>query len=282
MNHLFRELAPISDAAWAEINSEATRTLSHFLAARKLVDFKGPEGYDASALSLGRLDTLPDQPGDGVTASRRQVLPYVELHRRFTLQRAELDAIDRGACDADLDPLVEACRALAYTEDNIVFEGYPAAGIEGIAHASPHAPIELSGDFERYPNHVAKAVAVLKAAGVAGPYAIALGPRCYAGVIETTDKGGYPLLQHLGLILQGPVVWAPAVDGAVVVSQRGGDFELTVGQDTSIAYRSHDAETVTLEVQETAVFVATSPEAGVALRHASSSAPKGRSSRRKS
>jgi uncharacterized linocin/CFP29 family protein len=62
-------------------------------------------------------------------------------------------------------------------------------------------------------------------------------------------------------------VWAPAVDGAVVLSQRGGDFDLTVGQDASIAYRSHDAGTVTLELQETAVFVPTSPEAAVALRH---------------
>jgi uncharacterized linocin/CFP29 family protein len=62
-------------------------------------------------------------------------------------------------------------------------------------------------------------------------------------------------------------VWAPAVDGAVVLSQRGDDFELTVGQDASIAYRSHDADTVTLELQESVAFVAASPDAGVALRH---------------
>ena len=78
---------------------------------------------------------------------------------------------------------------------------------------------------------------MLKAAGIGGPYAIALGPRCYEGVIETTEKGGYPLLEHLGLILGGPVIWAPAVDGAIVLSQRGGDFALTIGQDISIAYR---------------------------------------------
>ena len=100
---------------------------------------------------------------------------------------------------------------------------------------------------------------MLKEAGIGGPYAIALGPRCYAGVIETTEKGGYPLLQHLGLILGGPVVWAPAVDGAIVLSQRGGDFNLTIGQDVSIAYSSHDADTVTLELQETLGFVARPP-----------------------
>lgn len=267
MNHLFRELAPVSDAAWAEIDGEAARTLRHFLAARKLVDFKGPLGYDHSAISLGRLEPLPGGPVDGVDATRRKVLPLIELRRRFTLDRSELDSIDRGACDADLDPLVDACRALAHAEDSLVFDGFAAGDIAGIGSASPHAPIALDDDFSRYPNHVAAAVATLKAAGIDGPYAIALGPRCYAGVIESTEKGGYPLLQHLGLILGGPVVWAPAVDGAIVLSQRGGDFELTVGQDTSIGYRTHDADTVTLELQESVAFVAPSPEAAVALRY---------------
>jgi uncharacterized linocin/CFP29 family protein len=267
MNHLLRELAPISDAAWAEIEAEAKRTLTHFLAARKVVDLRGPLGYGASSVSLGRLDALAAPPAADVAASRRHVLPLVELYRSFTLDRAELESIDRGACDADLDPVREASESLAKAEDHIVFDGYPAAEISGIGAASPHAPISLTDDFAQYANHVARAVAVLKAAGVAGPYAIALGPRCYAGVIETTEKGGYPLLHHLGLILGGPVVWAPAVDGAIVISQRGGDFELTIGQDVSIAYRSHDADSVSLELRETLAFVACTPEAAIALRY---------------
>lgn len=270
MNHLLRELAPISDAAWAEIEFEATRTLTHFLAARKLVDFVGPLGYGASAVSLGRLERVGDQPADGVTANRRQLLPLLELRRLFTLSRSELESIDRGACDPDLGPLVDACRALAYAEDNLVFSGNASASITGIVAASPHEPVVLSDEFDRYPNRVAEAVATLKAAGIGGPYAIALGPRCYAGVIQTTEKGGYPLLQHLGLILGGPVIWAPAVDGAIVLSQRGGDFTLTVGQDTSIAYKAHTADEVTLELQETVTFVAPTPEAAVALRYPSS------------
>ncbi len=267
MNHLFRDLAPISEAAWAEIDADAKRILEHFLAARKLVDFVGPCGWEHAAVSLGRADDLGSSPFDGVTAAQRRVLPMVELRRRFTLSRRELEAVDRGASDADLDPLDDAGKALALAEDSLVFNGYDAAGITGIGPASPHAPVELSEEFDRYPNHVAQAVAVLKAAGVGGPYAIALGPRCYRGVIETTERGGYPILQHLHLILGGPVVWAPAVDGAIVLSQRGGDFELTVGQDTSLAFVSHDADSVTLELQESVAFTAPSPEAAIALRY---------------
>src|SRR5208282_5524111 len=102
--------------------------------------------------------------------------------------------------------------------------------------------------------HVATAVSVLQAAGIAGPYAIALGSRCYTGVVETTEHGGYPVFEHLRQILGGPVVWAPAVDGAVVVSQRGGDFEISVGEDFSIGYLSHDTTTVQLYIEESLTF----------------------------
>lgn len=267
MNHLLRDLAPISESAWSEIDEEATRQLTHFMAARKLVDFVGPLGWAHSAVSLGRAESRPDSPYDGVTAAQRKVLPMLELRSTFTVERSELEAVDRGASDVDLEPLAEACRTLATAEDRLVFAGYEGAGVTGIGDGSPHDPVHLDTEFNSYPNHVARAVATLKGAGVAGPYAIALGPRCYTGVIETTERGGYPILQHLNLILGGPVIWAPAVDGAIVLSQRGGDFELTVGQDTSIAYRSHDADVVTLELQESVAFQAIGPEAAVALRY---------------
>jgi uncharacterized linocin/CFP29 family protein len=146
-----------------------------------------------------------------------------------------------------------------------VFHGYDAAGIVGISDSTPHSPIVIRDDYNQYPGTVARAVATLQAAGIAGPYAIALGPRCYTGVIETTERGGYPVLEHIRLILGGPVVWAPAVAGAVVVSQRGGDFELTCGQDFSIGYLDHDADSVRLYLEESMTFRALSADAGVAL-----------------
>ena len=108
---------------------------------------------------------------------------------------------------------------------------------------------------------------MLRAGDIAGPYAIALGSRSYTGVTETTEHGGYPVFEHLRQILDGPVVWAPAVDGAVVVSQRGGDFELTVGEDFSIGYLSHDATTVQLYIEESVTFANHTPEAAVHLHH---------------
>ena len=123
----------------------------------------------------------------------------------------------------------------------------------------------ISEDYDEYPGIVAGAVATLRAAGVAGPYAVALGARCYTGVIETTEHGGYPVLEHIRLIVGGPVAWAPAVDGAAVVSLRGGDYELVCGQDFSIGYRSHSDTAVELYLEEAVTFVVRDDRAAVAL-----------------
>jgi uncharacterized linocin/CFP29 family protein len=148
-----------------------------------------------------------------------------------------------------------------------VFHGSESANISGIAGATPHDPLRISDDYGAYPGIVARAVATLQRAGVGGPYAVALGPRCYTGVVETTELGGYPVLEHLRLITGGPVLWAPAVDGALVLSQRGGDFELTVGQDVSLGYLDHDEDSVRLYVEESFTFQVLTPEAAVHLSY---------------
>ncbi|HEV3450352.1 MAG TPA: family 1 encapsulin nanocompartment shell protein [Acidimicrobiia bacterium] len=267
MNHLFRELAPISDEAWGQIEEQAKRALENFLGARRLVDFSGPHGWDAAAVTLGTTDALPRGPVDGVEGARRQVQPYVELRARFGLRRAELDAVDRGSKSPDLAPVVAAAGRIAEAEDRAVFHGYAEAGLTGIVEASPHDAVELGDRFGEYPRWVAMAVARLRGAGVEGPYGVALGPRCYAGILETTEDGGYPVLERLRLILDGPVVYAPAVDGAVVLSRRGDDYELSCGQDLSIGYERADADEVRLYLEESLTFQAHSPEAAVALRY---------------
>jgi uncharacterized linocin/CFP29 family protein len=265
VNHLLRELAPVSEEAWEAIDEEAARTLRHFLAARKVVDFSGPHGWTHSAETLGRVDPLGDSPATGVDAAIRRMQPLAELRTPFELSRRELEAIDRGSQDYDLQVVIDAARQAAKAEDTAVFHGYDAAGISGISESSPHDPVVIDDDYNQYPGTVARAVATLQAAGIGGPFAVALGPRCYTGVIETTQHGGYPVLEHIRLILGGPIVWAPAVDGAIVVSLRGDDFRLTCGQDFSIGYHDHDAESVRLYLEESLTFRALSPEAGIAL-----------------
>ena len=265
MSHLLREHAPLTDASWRLVDNEARERLTPALAARRLVDFGGPHGWTYSATNLGRVRALDAPPAEGVTAVQRRVLPVVELRADFALSRDELRDADRGAEDVELGPLDEAALRMATLENRLVFHGWEAAGITGVAEATTHERFALGDKCDLYPRHVARAVEALLRAGIDGPYGLALGPAAYTRVLETTEHGGYPLFDHLRKIIEGPLVWAPGVDGAVVLSQRGGDFLLEVGDDLSIGYDHHDAGAVALYFLESLTFRVATPEAAVAL-----------------
>ncbi|HXS52994.1 MAG TPA: family 1 encapsulin nanocompartment shell protein [Usitatibacter sp.] len=267
MNHLLRELAPIPAAAWEQIDDEARRTLTAMLAARKLVEFEGPLGWQASAVNLGRTSSIK-APREGAQARLREVLPLVELRVPFAMPRDEIDAIARGAKDANLDPVREAARSAALAEDHAVFHGFPDARIDGIVEAAAQGRCSITQDYQAYLAVVAEALQKLRDRGIGGPYAIALGPRCYTGLGKTL-LGGFPVLEQLRQLVDGPIVSAPAVNGAVVLSTRGGDFELTVGQDFSIGYVDHDAKSVRLCLVESMTFRVLTTEAAVPLAYAS-------------
>lgn len=272
MNHLLRELAPISTAAWLEIEKEAKRTLKTTLAARRIVDFKGPHGWEMSAVGLGRTQSIELPAGnDNVTARLRRVLPLVELRVPFELRRDDLNDVERGARDPELDGVIDAARSIAIAEDRAVFHGFPAAGIRGICEAQATMAVAIGDDYEAFPEIVTTALNRLRDEGVDGPYAIVLGEQCHAGLTDTTN-GGYPVLDHVRQLVDGPLVWAPGLDGAVVLSMRGEDFELTVGEDFAIGYLGHDAETVRLYLEESFTFWLLSPQAAIPLVHRAAAA----------
>ena len=263
MNNLHRELAPISDAAWAQIEEETSRTLKRYLAGRRVVDLHGPAGPALSAIGTGHLQNIA-APGDGIIARQRQVRPLVELRVPFELDRQMIDDVERGSNDSDWEPAKEAAKTIAFAEDSAIFIGYSAGGIQGIRQGTSN-PIEpLPADVRNYPEAIAHSISMLRLVGVNGPYSVLLGAEAYTAVAEARDYG-YPVLEHLRRIVDGEIIWAPAIAGAFVLSTRGGDFDLHLGQDFSIGYSSHTETAVRLYLEETFTFLMLTAEAAVAL-----------------
>jgi uncharacterized linocin/CFP29 family protein len=263
MNHLRRELSPVLPEAYRLIESKAREVLVSYLAARKLVDFEGPLGFTFSAIPLGRVREIPAPAGAQARVRLNQ--PMLELRVPFQLSLAELDNVARGADDIDVEPVAEAARALALLEDSAVFYGLEAAQMKGMVPTSLHRPLALTADFRDFPGLVSEAIARLHTAGVSGPYAIALDSESHSALLRAAGPGGYPVLQHIRKLAEGPTVFAPALKGALVSSMRGGDFKLTLGQDASIGYLAHDQSTVQLYLEETLTFRVLGPEAVVSL-----------------
>ncbi|HUB50033.1 MAG TPA: family 1 encapsulin nanocompartment shell protein [Acetobacteraceae bacterium] len=263
MNNLHRELAPISDDAWAQIEEEATRTLKRYLAARRVVDFQAPAGVALSAVGTGHLRSIA-APGEGVIARQREVKALVEFRVPFELDRQQIDDVERGANDSDWQPAKDAAKKIAFAEDRAIFEGYAAAGITGIRQGTSNPITTLPSDVRHYPDAIAQALSQLRLVGVNGPYSVVLGAGPYTALAEASDSG-YPVLQHIRRIVETEIVWAPAIDGAFVLTTRGGDFDMHVGQDISIGYLGHNDETVRLYLQESFTFLLLTAEAAVAL-----------------
>jgi uncharacterized linocin/CFP29 family protein len=263
MNNLHRELAPISDAAWAQIEEEVSRTLKRYLAGRRVVDVGGPAGTMLSAVGTGHLRNVI-APGDGILARQREVKALVELRAPFELDRQMIDDVERGSNDSDWQPGKDAAQRIAFAEDRAIFDGYAAAGIQGIREGTSNPVINLPSDVRNYPDAFAQALSQLRLVGVNGPYSVLLGAEAYTAVAEARDHG-YPVLEHLRRLVEGEIIWAPAISGACVLTTRGGDFDLHIGQDFSIGYLSHTDNAVHLYLQETFTFLLLTTEASVSM-----------------
>jgi uncharacterized linocin/CFP29 family protein len=188
MNNLHRELAPISDPAWAQIEEEAARTLKRYLAARRVVDVGEAGGTALSAIGTGHQRDIA-APGEGIIARQREVKPLVELRVPFELSRSAIDDVERGSNDSDWQPLKDAAEKIAVAEDRAIFDGYAAAAIQGIRPGSSNPAIPLPADVADYPGAIARALNQLRLVGVNGPYCVLLGSDAYRALSAAGISG---------------------------------------------------------------------------------------------
>src|SRR6202041_3324993 len=211
-----------SDAAWSQIEEETSRTIKRYLAGRRVVDVEGPDGMALSAVGPGHLRNVA-APGDGILARQREVKPLVELRVPFELDRQQIDDVDRGANDSNWQPAKDAAKQIAFAEDGAIFEGYAAAGIQGVRQGTSNPIMTFPADVREYPEAIAQALSQLRLVGVNGPYSVLLGADAYTELAETSDHG-YPVLEHVKRLIKDQIIWAPAISGAFVLTTRGGDL----------------------------------------------------------
>lgn len=258
MDILRRSLAPIADAAWKEIHKTSHEVLHSVLSARKVVDVDGPKGWDFAAIPTGRIEVPQDQVGN-VEYGIHKVLPMLEARIPFELNIWELDNVARGAQDIDLSGLENAAREIAKFEENAIYEGFAASNIRGLKSCNEY-------DTPAFPEHgaeiigaVAHVLSQFKAKSIEGPYSLVLSQKKWETINSYTN--GYPLRKQLETLLGGSIIMAPFIEDAYLVSERGGDLNLVIGQDLSIGYKAHDNKTVQLYFTETFSFHIIEPAA---------------------
>lgn len=262
---LRRDLAPLTDAAWSELDSRAAEVLKTLLTGRTLVDFSGPHGWQHASVNLGRIE-LAEQPGpQAIPWGTRLVQPLVELRVPLTLSQLELDNIARGSRDPDFAPMEDAARRVAWFEENAIYNGFPQGRIGGILQRTSHPPVTLPPNGEEYPAAVARAFETITLAGIPGPYSLVLGKDPFFLLMQSSARAYLPyrVIQYL---IGGKILMSPVLEGGVLLSTAPDQFELTVGQDLSIGYASHDRDNVELFFTESFTFRVLETAAAVELK----------------
>lgn len=264
MDILKRNLSPITDNAWAVIDDQARKALMANLSARKFVDVLGPLGWDYASVPLGRLNVPEGQDETGVRFGIHVVQPLVESRITFEMDVWELDNLERGARDVVLDPVIDAAARIAAFEEKALYQGFEPGCIEGVVPAGAANAVEMSLEERGGILHgLTQAVKHFQEESIEGPFCLVAGSRLWE--ILNTSSDGYPLRKRVESLVQS-VIYASSYDGAMMVSLRGGDLEMTIGQDFSIGYEGASGGKVQLFMAESFTFRILEPRAVVELK----------------
>lgn len=264
MDLLRRELAPISPQGWDEIDSMARETLVATLSGRKFVDIDGPHGIGHACVTLGRLSLPKAQKGQKVGYGLHQVLPLVEARVNFTLETWELDNVERGAKDIQLDSLVEACRELAMFEEKAIYDGFKPGTIIGLQDTVKGRELSFALEMDALVDAVSEGQTRMLKDGVEGPANLIVSADIWKFLARSTPGG--TLRSIVERQIDGQVIYSELVKDALLVASRSGDLELTVGQDFAIGYHSHTATEINLFATESFTFRVVVPEALIGFK----------------
>lgn len=264
MDILKRELAPIPAEAWTEIDAQSTRSLKAILSARKVVDVTGPMGTDFPGVPEGRLDYPAGRSADSFTFGIHKVHHLVETRIPFELDVEEMDNVVRGARDVDLANLEKAARDIALFEESVVYHGLAEANIKGLRMCTGDDCMTIGPQPEAQLEAIAEGITRFASHSVEGPYAFVVGPKLWS--LMSAHLQGYPVKMQAENILGGPVILSPFLSGefedeAYMLSTRGGDLELIIGQDLAVGYESHSSSKVRLYFTESFTFRILEPAA---------------------
>lgn len=263
MNILKKQIAPLSDKAWKEITDQSSEIFSIYLTARNFVDVDGPNGLEYGGVSTGRLIQTAKENKQGVNYGLREIIPLVEIRKPFELNIWEMDNVDRGALDADLDPLVKAAKQVALFEEDLIYKGFKEGHVQGLEKSSIHPKVTLPDDPKELLKVIGEQITNFKKHGVEGPFILVVNDKKWQDLASL--KNGYPIVKQLEEVMNIKVVINHGNYNSFLVSERGGDFELSIGQDISIGYDSHDTEKVKLYYTASFTFRVLGPEAVIVM-----------------
>lgn len=265
MDILKQQLAPINSKAWEEIHEVAKDVFENILSARKFVDVDGPFGWDFAAVNMGKLTVPKNQKTGDINIGIRNVKPLVEIRMPFKINIWDMDDIVRGSEEIEFEDLENAARKIAEFEERSIYYGLDHAAIEGITNSTAHKPLSYQNKPDSFMQAITEAVFTMKNSHVTGPYTLVMNTEKWKEISSMFT--GYPIKKQLRELIDGQIILTQNLKDAMVITERGGDFKFTLGNDISIGYNQHDAKNVDLFFTESFTFRVIDPAAVILLKN---------------
>lgn len=237
-----RDLAPISDQAWEEINTRAEDVINSQLTTRKSLKINGPFGLSYTSVPSGRLDII-DNKNSNINIGIYNNKNLMETRVSFNLSKWELDNILRGAKDIDLGPLEGVAKEIARFEDDVIYNGHKGGQIKGLLNEAGHL-VDVKLESQDILSALSKTLIKLKNAFVRPPFNFVVGEDLYQAL--NVVHGSKLLKTIVEEMIQGQVIVSEVIKGGLLLPVKHDDIELTIGQEYIIGYESDDKDYVKL------------------------------------
>lgn len=264
MEILNRSQAPFGNGVWTEIETVLGEFLSKRLNIRSVIDFNDTITYDDDAIPTKELQEVSNKKG--LTVSTREPIKIIEVKKTFNISKSVIEHIKRGVVDYDDKELMSAANEFATIENNMILQGLDEANITGIIKDPEVESIEAKSTKDILAS-VAKSLGVFNKNFVDGEYKLVISSGTLAK-LYTEFFDGISVKAKLDDILgAGNIMVNEDIgdDTAILLSQRGGDFEFFSGLDISIGFEKETDKNVTLFLIQTCAFRILGPEAAIVI-----------------
>lgn len=239
---------PLNDQEWENIKTVVINVARRRLIGRRIVDLHGPLGPGIQTIvhdhfagtTMGRIGLLGEEESDPVRSVRREsgIIPII--YKDFILHWRDIETARQTGTSLDVAAAAGAAAFCADAEDDLIFNGNPEMGYEGLMVVEGRQVITRR-DWTQSGNpfqDVVDATQALVEHGFYGPYAMVISPRLYTQMHQVHPGTGVLEIEHIRQLVTDGVYQSPLIrDGfGLIVSTGAANFDLAVAQDLTVAY----------------------------------------------
>lgn len=247
-DYLNRSQSPLTEEQWESLENAVVDTAKKHLIGRRFLSLYGPLGAGVQYLDFktyaGDFKAVIDFVGDGdegiLHSPSRQIKQIPMIYKDFKIEWRDLETYAVQALPIDTTPAAMSAVFVAEMEDDLIFNGSPQQGIEGLLTAQGRSYVKIGNWDEEGAAYqdIIKAAEILSGKGFREPYALILSPKLYSKLLKPFKNTQYLEIDLVRKAVTECIYKSPVIkdDKAILISKDADYVDLAVAQDITLAF----------------------------------------------